>query len=267
MGGGCVAGRTGVDHHHRAAGAGQDQGCGEAGGAAADHCYVVVVHVSSVAGRPEIDNECCCFRELRGAMGPWRQAISAALDLVGPRLRKVREQRGITLDRRRRAHRHLEEHAVAAGERPAAAEPGAAAAAGPGLPGAAGRPGGRARGRRPADPAQAAPGQRAHRAAADPASGRRPGVEDRDPREPVDTRSRAPTTATSGSTCWPAGCGSSWATRTSSSGWVRSAEFDTQLPHWFGSTGEGPAEVLSIFGRPGERMHVRASARGGREEQ
>jgi transcriptional regulator with XRE-family HTH domain len=36
------------------------------------------------------------------------------------------------------------------------------------------------------------------------------------------------------------------------------AEFDTQLPHWFGSTGEGPAEVLSIFGRPGERMHVRA---------
>jgi transcriptional regulator with XRE-family HTH domain len=37
-------------------------------------------------------------------------------------------------------------------------------------------------------------------------------------------------------------------------------EFDTQLPHWFGSTGEGPAEVLSIFGRPGERMHTRAAA-------
>ncbi len=43
-------------------------------------------------------------------------------------------------------------------------------------------------------------------------------------------------------------------------------EFDTQLPHWFGSTGEGPAEVLSIFGRPGERMHVRASSRSGRGE-
>ena len=41
------------------------------------------------------------------------------------------------------------------------------------------------------------------------------------------------------------------------------AEFDTQLPHWFGSTGEGPAEVLSIFGRPGERMHVRATSRQG----
>jgi transcriptional regulator with XRE-family HTH domain len=37
------------------------------------------------------------------------------------------------------------------------------------------------------------------------------------------------------------------------------AEFDTQVPHWFGSTGQGPAEVLSIFGRPGERMLVRAS--------
>ncbi|HET7067555.1 MAG TPA: XRE family transcriptional regulator [Nocardioides sp.] len=33
-------------------------------------------------------------------------------------------------------------------------------------------------------------------------------------------------------------------------------EFDTSVPHWFGSTGDGPAEVLSIFGRPGERMHL-----------
>ncbi len=38
------------------------------------------------------------------------------------------------------------------------------------------------------------------------------------------------------------------------------AEFDTHVPHWFGSTGDGPAEVLSIFGRPGERMLVRASS-------
>lgn len=41
------------------------------------------------------------------------------------------------------------------------------------------------------------------------------------------------------------------------------AEFDTQVPHWFGSTGDEPAEVLSIFGRPGERMHVRATTRPG----
>jgi quercetin dioxygenase-like cupin family protein len=37
------------------------------------------------------------------------------------------------------------------------------------------------------------------------------------------------------------------------------AEFDTQVPHWFGSTGDGPAEILSIFGRPGERMIVRTT--------
>jgi hypothetical protein len=37
------------------------------------------------------------------------------------------------------------------------------------------------------------------------------------------------------------------------------AEFDTQLPHWFGSTGQGSAEILSIFGRPGERIHLRAT--------
>jgi len=36
------------------------------------------------------------------------------------------------------------------------------------------------------------------------------------------------------------------------------AEFDTRTPHWFGSTGEGPVEFLSLFGPQGERMHVRA---------
>lgn len=38
------------------------------------------------------------------------------------------------------------------------------------------------------------------------------------------------------------------------------AEFDTRVPHWFGSTGEQAAEVLSVFGGQGERMHVRAKA-------
>jgi len=37
------------------------------------------------------------------------------------------------------------------------------------------------------------------------------------------------------------------------------AEFDTQVPHWFGSTGEQPAEILSIFTRLGERMTVRTA--------
>ena len=36
------------------------------------------------------------------------------------------------------------------------------------------------------------------------------------------------------------------------------AEFDTTTPHWFGGTGDGPAEVLSLFGRHGERAHLRS---------
>jgi len=40
------------------------------------------------------------------------------------------------------------------------------------------------------------------------------------------------------------------------------AEFDTRVPHWFGSTGDGPAEVLSIFGRAGERMHLHPESSG-----
>lgn len=39
------------------------------------------------------------------------------------------------------------------------------------------------------------------------------------------------------------------------------AEFDTRLPHWFGSTGDGAVEILSLFGRQGERIHVRARPR------
>lgn len=45
------------------------------------------------------------------------------------------------------------------------------------------------------------------------------------------------------------------------------AEFDTRLPHWFGSADGGAVEFLSLFGPQGERAHVRArparaSARG-----
>ncbi|MEU8461492.1 XRE family transcriptional regulator [Streptomyces sp. NPDC029003] len=36
------------------------------------------------------------------------------------------------------------------------------------------------------------------------------------------------------------------------------AEFDTRTPHWFSSADGQPVEVLSLFGRQGERMHVRA---------
>ncbi|MFE4373061.1 helix-turn-helix domain-containing protein [Streptomyces sp. NPDC056835] len=36
------------------------------------------------------------------------------------------------------------------------------------------------------------------------------------------------------------------------------AEFDTHVPHWFGPAVDAPVEILSLFGPQGERMHVRA---------
>ncbi|GAA0968947.1 XRE family transcriptional regulator [Acrocarpospora macrocephala] len=38
------------------------------------------------------------------------------------------------------------------------------------------------------------------------------------------------------------------------------AEFDTRIPHWFGTADTTPVEVLSLFGRQGERVHLRAKS-------
>ncbi|WP_433075790.1 helix-turn-helix domain-containing protein [Dactylosporangium sp. CA-052675] len=38
-------------------------------------------------------------------------------------------------------------------------------------------------------------------------------------------------------------------------------EFDTRVPHWFGNPSPYAAEVLSLFGPQGERVHVRARSR------
>lgn len=39
------------------------------------------------------------------------------------------------------------------------------------------------------------------------------------------------------------------------------AEFDTRVPHWFDAAGGGPVEFLSLFGKQGERAHLRARPR------
>lgn len=38
------------------------------------------------------------------------------------------------------------------------------------------------------------------------------------------------------------------------------AEFDTKNPHWFGAVGNSPVEILSMFGKQGERIHLRAKS-------
>ena len=39
------------------------------------------------------------------------------------------------------------------------------------------------------------------------------------------------------------------------------AEFDTQVPHWFGAADAEPVEILSLLGKHGEHIHQRASPR------
>lgn len=39
------------------------------------------------------------------------------------------------------------------------------------------------------------------------------------------------------------------------------AEFDTRLPHWFGPADDTPVEILSVHSGEGHRMHVRAAPR------
>jgi len=39
------------------------------------------------------------------------------------------------------------------------------------------------------------------------------------------------------------------------------AEFDTRVPHWFGNADSRAVEMLTLFGRQGERVHLRAGPR------
>ncbi|MDI6407356.1 MULTISPECIES: helix-turn-helix domain-containing protein [Streptomyces] len=40
------------------------------------------------------------------------------------------------------------------------------------------------------------------------------------------------------------------------------AEFDTRVPHWFDAAGPETVEFLSLFGRQGQRAHLRARSTG-----
>ena len=42
------------------------------------------------------------------------------------------------------------------------------------------------------------------------------------------------------------------------------AEFDTRTPHWFGSADGTAVELLALFSKQGERMHLRARPKGAR---
>ncbi len=43
------------------------------------------------------------------------------------------------------------------------------------------------------------------------------------------------------------------------------AEFDTRVPHWFGNAGTQAVEYLTLFGRQGERVHLRTGPAKGKQ--
>jgi transcriptional regulator with XRE-family HTH domain len=45
------------------------------------------------------------------------------------------------------------------------------------------------------------------------------------------------------------------------------AEFDTRTPHWFGAAGAEPVEFLSLFGKQGERAHLRTQPKRDRSSR
>ena len=63
VGGRRVARPPGVDHQDRAAGPGEDQGCGQTGGASADDGYVVLTHAPRLGLARQITYERCRLRE------------------------------------------------------------------------------------------------------------------------------------------------------------------------------------------------------------
>ena len=113
--------------------------------------------------------------------------------------------------------------------------------------------------RRPTHPS--APGQasRHDNAAPDPPGRWHPGVQAGDPGRQAQTRTRPPdprglrmgvrpqrTAATRPRRARPGALPD------------EAAEFDTRTPHWFGAANDDAVEFLSLFGRQGERAHLRA---------
>ena len=282
MSGGRVAWLAGVDDGHLSQGSGQDQGGGQACGASADHHHVVFVHATRVAvdggrrqrllpipgtarwnGRCDDDAELSTGPPRRTRGGGSGSAVAQALEGVPARLRRVREQRGLTLTQ-------VAEQAGLSKSTLSRLETGQ---------------------RRPSLELLL-PLAQVYRVPIDDLVGAPDVADPRIRLKPrrLNGRTVLPLTRPGGVQAWKiivpvtqttpnprAHDGFEWLYVLSGRmrlvlgdqdlvlGVGEAAEFDTRVPHWFGSTGDGPAEVLSIFGRPGERMQVRPA--GGDEPQ
>ena len=259
LGGGGIARVASIDHEDRALGSGQHHRRGQAGGPTADDQDVIFAHVHQ--GGPPSRFRQQTLRFLgnlpdHGAMKDSEAVISAALDQVGPRLKRLRTQRGVTLtslaattgiskstlSRLETGHRRPSLEVLlplaAAYHVPLDDLVGAPEVGDPRIRLKPKRVNGRT-----VIPLTRQPGGMQAWKMLIPKSKSVPELRTHDGYEwlyVIAGRLRL----VLGEHDLVLGPG-------------EVAEFDTRTPHWFGSTGAEAAEVLSLFGRHGERMHVR----------
>ena len=264
---GALRGAPGVDHHHRPPRPGQHQRCVQPRRSAADHHDVgLSVHSVIATTSTTTMRRIAAIRQTSLPMWQTWACVDGDLDeaitAAGPRLRALRRQRDTTLAELSRGDRHLGEHAVAAGVGAAAARrsscccrwPGPTAS--PSTSWSAPRP--------PATRASTcarstrggmtmlpltrrAGGIQAYKMVI-PAGGRPAEPDLQDPRGlRVGLRpQRAAAPASSAST-------------TSCCGRGRRPSSTCRTPHWFGPAVGDSVEFLSLFGKQGERAHLRAA--------
>jgi transcriptional regulator with XRE-family HTH domain len=262
LGGRGVARRTAVHHKDLAAGPGQHQGRGQAGGNPPNNYDVVFTHAPKAAAERPSHLRTLLFLGNESQMSlvadPSTAKIATVLDQVGARLKRLRTQRGMTLTGVARSTGISKStmSRLETGQRRPTLELLLALSHAY---------------RVPLDDLVAAP------EVGDPRLKLKPGrVKGRTviplTRQPDGMQAWKIVIPTSNTTPEPrAHDGHEWIYVLSGNmrfvlgdqDWVLGpgevAEFDTKVPHWFGSTGDEPAEILSIFGRPGERMTVRTT--------
>ena len=262
VGGRGVARRAGVHHEDPAAGPGENQGRGQAGGASADDHYVVSGSCPQDGAARAVHLRMLLFVGIGSQMSLVEDtsaaAIAAVLDQVGARLKRLRTQRGMTLTGVAEATGISKStmSRLETGQRRPTLELLLALSHAY---------------RVPLDDLVGAPEE------GDPRLRLKPGrVKGRTviplTRQPDGMQAWKIVIPTSNATPEPrAHDGHEWiyvlsgqhAARPRRPGLGaragRGRRVRHQVPHWFGSTGDEPAEILSIFGRPGERMTVRTA--------
>ena len=181
--------------------------------------------------------------------------------VVRTRLRSLRQHAGSVARRARRPHQPQPLHHQPGRDRQAHDQPRRPAAAGSGPPGRPRRTPRRAQRRRRGHPPGAEQLGRAHDLDAEPTDRQHDRRQDAARTDPHRTPSSASTPVTTGSSSSRDGCSLSLGEREIIVETGEAAEFATMTPHAFAAI-DGPAELIMIFDRDGQRAHVHHETAG-----